>query len=69
MASPLEIMVRSRVELPNGTVHSEWTETVRTWKAAWRMVDDCLGDRAKCKTGSPLETKRNRGFWFLDITA
>ena len=66
--TPLEIMVRSRVRLSNDETITEWHEIVRSWKKAWQLVDDCLGDRTKCRVGTGTEhTNKRTGFWFLDI--
>lgn len=56
-----EIVVRSRAKLINGVWYTEWSETTRSWKKAWAIVDDCDASRDECHKWKIGNTQ------FLDI--
>ena len=65
----ISIMVRSRVQSceshSDGSprFYTEWHETTRSWKKAWRIVDECA-DRSECRK---WRTNDQSAYWFLDI--
>jgi hypothetical protein len=65
----LLIVVRSKVTtLFDNTPRSEWSETVRSWKKAWSIVDDCGHPREQTKIHSLTgKANKRKGYWFLDI--